>query len=34
MVLKWLMWEELPYAEIESRFAAERLAVNEPTLNR
>ena len=34
MVLKWRMWEELPYAEIESRFAAEGLAVNERTLNR
>jgi transposase-like protein len=28
------MWEELPYAEIESRFAAEGLVVNERTLNR
>jgi len=28
------MWEELPYAEIESRFAAEGILVNERTLNR
>jgi len=34
MVLKWRMWEELPYAEIEARFAAEGVSVNERTLNR
>jgi RNA polymerase sigma factor (sigma-70 family) len=34
MLLKWRMWEELPYAEIQSRFAAEGVAVNERTLNR
>jgi len=34
MVLKWRMWDELPYAEIESRFAAEGVAVNERTLLR
>ena len=34
MVLKWRMWDELPYAEIESRFAAEGVSVNERTLLR
>jgi len=34
MVLRWRMWDELPYAEIESRFAAEGVCVNERTLLR
>lgn len=34
MVLRWRMWDELPYAEIESRFAAEGVSVNERTLLR
>ena len=34
MVLKWRMWEELPYAVIESRFAAEGIVVSERTVNR
>jgi RNA polymerase sigma factor (sigma-70 family) len=34
MVLRWRMWDELPYAEIENRFAAEGMAVNERTLLR
>jgi RNA polymerase sigma factor (sigma-70 family) len=34
MVLRWRMWDELPYAEIESRFAAEGVTVNERTLLR
>lgn len=34
MVLRWRMWDELPYAEIESRFAAEGVRVNERTLLR
>jgi RNA polymerase sigma factor (sigma-70 family) len=34
MVLRWRMWDELPYAEIETRFAAEGVSVNERTLLR
>jgi DNA-directed RNA polymerase specialized sigma24 family protein len=34
MVLRWRMWDELPYAEIEARFAAEGVSVNERTLLR
>ncbi len=34
MVLRWRMWDELPYAEIEARFAAEGISVNERTLLR
>lgn len=34
MVLKLRMWDELPYAEIESRFAADGVVVNERTLLR
>jgi RNA polymerase sigma factor (sigma-70 family) len=34
MVLKLRMWDELPYAEIESRFAADGVPVNERTLLR
>lgn len=34
MVLRWRMWDELPYAEIESRFAAQGVSVNERTLLR
>ncbi len=34
MVLRWRMWDELPYAEIESRLAAEGICVNERTLLR
>jgi RNA polymerase sigma factor (sigma-70 family) len=34
MVLKLRMWDELPYTEIESRFAADGVVVNERTLLR
>jgi len=34
MVLVYRMWEELPYAEVESRFAAAGKKVTERTLNR
>lgn len=34
MVLKLRMWEELPFADILARFAAEGLVVNERTLHR
>ena len=34
MVLRLRMWEELPYTEIESRFAADGVSVNERTLLR
>jgi len=34
MVLKLRMWDELPYAEIEARFAADGVVVNERTLLR
>jgi len=34
MVLRWRMWDELPYAQIEARFAAEGVSVNERTLLR
>lgn len=34
MVLRWRMWDELPYAEIEARFAAQGVSVNERTLLR
>jgi RNA polymerase sigma factor (sigma-70 family) len=34
MVLKLRMWDELPYTEIESRFAADGVMVNERTLLR
>jgi RNA polymerase sigma-70 factor (ECF subfamily) len=34
MVLRWRVWEELPYAQIEARFAAQGLLVNERTLHR
>ena len=33
-VLRWRMWDELPYAEIEARFAAQGVSVNERTLLR
>lgn len=34
MILKLRMWDELPYAEIETRFAADGVVVNERTLLR
>jgi len=34
MILRWRMWDELPYAEIESRFRSEGVTVNERTLLR
>src|SRR5215472_7827351 len=34
MVLKLRMWDELPYTEIEARFAADGVVVNERTLLR
>jgi RNA polymerase sigma factor (sigma-70 family) len=34
MVLKLRMWDELPYTEIETRFAADGVVVNERTLLR
>jgi RNA polymerase sigma-70 factor (ECF subfamily) len=34
MVLRLRMWDELPYTEIESRFAADGVSVNERTLLR
>jgi RNA polymerase sigma factor (sigma-70 family) len=34
MVLRMRMWDELPYTEIESRFAADGVSVNERTLLR
>jgi RNA polymerase sigma factor (sigma-70 family) len=34
MVLRLRVWDELPYAEIESRFAADGVSVNERTLLR
>ena len=34
MVLKLRVWDELPYTEIESRFAADGVSVNERTLLR
>lgn len=34
MVLKLRMWDELPYADIETRFAADGVKVNERTLLR
>jgi RNA polymerase sigma factor (sigma-70 family) len=34
MVLKLRMWDELPYTEIEARFAADGMVVNERTLLR
>lgn len=34
MVLKLRMWDELPYAQIEERFAADGVVVNERTLLR
>jgi len=34
MLLRWRIWEELSYAQIEARFAAEGVIVTERTLNR
>jgi RNA polymerase sigma factor (sigma-70 family) len=34
MILKLRMWDELPYADIEARFAADGVVVNERTLLR
>jgi RNA polymerase sigma-70 factor (ECF subfamily) len=34
LVLRWRMWDELSYAQIEARFAADGVVVTERTLNR